>query len=125
MNSRIGKRTPVVFASVACVAGFVVVACSDDGTPGTSSGTSGSSGSSGSSGASSGSSGSDAATEAGGLKKNAEVGCTKDGDCESNICFTGGTQSYCALKCTPDNAATVCVAPFTGSCNNKGFCKRD
>jgi hypothetical protein len=67
--------------------------------------------------------GNDADTAA--KKKNAEVGCTTNEQCESNYCFQGGTQSYCSLPCTPANVATVCAAPFTGSCNNKGFCKRD
>jgi len=60
----------------------------------------------------------------GGLKKNAAT-CAKPEECESNICFVGGTQSYCALSCTAASGPTVCVSPFTGSCNKQGFCKRD
>jgi hypothetical protein len=56
-------------------------------------------------------------------KKNAED-CTKNEECESNLCFID-RQKFCSLACTPANAATVCVAPFTGTCNGKGFCKRD
>jgi len=57
-------------------------------------------------------------------KKAAEV-CQAPAECESNVCFNGGTQSYCSVACTAANAATVCAPPFTGSCNKKGFCKRD
>ncbi|MBS2012764.1 MAG: hypothetical protein JST00_07755 [Deltaproteobacteria bacterium] len=57
-------------------------------------------------------------------KKAAEV-CQVPAECESNVCFSGGNQSFCSVACTPENAATVCAAPFTGSCNKKGFCKRD
>lgn len=57
-------------------------------------------------------------------KKAAEV-CQVPAECESNVCFNGGNQSFCSVACTAANAATVCAAPFTGSCNKKGFCKRD
>ena len=36
----------------------------------------------------------------------------------------GGMGSYCSLLCTQANASTVCVAPFSGVCNNKGYCKK-
>lgn len=58
-------------------------------------------------------------------KKAAAEQCTANDQCESNICFIGGTQSYCSVKCTAADAATKCAAPFTGSCNKQGFCKRD
>ena len=58
-------------------------------------------------------------------KANGEGPCAANGECESGVCFMGGTQSYCALKCTANDAATICVAPFTGTCNKQGFCKRD
>jgi hypothetical protein len=58
-------------------------------------------------------------------KKLAEVGCCDGTQCESGACFAGNNQSFCTLPCTPSNAPTVCVAPLTGSCNMKGFCKRD
>lgn len=95
------------------VAVAVLAACSgDDGKP--SNGTS---------------SGAVSATDAGGAvgakKKNAEQGCTKNEDCESDICFIGGNQSFCTVKCSAADVATVCVAPFTGSCNKQGYCKRD
>ena len=100
---------------------------SSSGTSGTtSSGASGSTSSSsgdaavpsdgGSSGASSG------AVDAG--KKALTEACTKADDCASNVCFMGNQGSYCSLACTQQNAATVCVAPFNGVCNNQGFCRK-
>ena len=50
--------------------------------------------------------------------------CAQNSDCKSAECFMGGMGSYCSLLCTPGNAATVCVAPFSGVCNNKGYCKK-
>lgn len=95
---------------------FGVSACSsDDGKP--SNGTS-------SSGGSSGGGANDGGTS-GGKKKNAEGPCASNDECESNTCFMGNNQSFCSVPCTPQNESTVCVAPFTGSCNNRGFCKRD
>lgn len=61
----------------------------------------------------------------GGKKKNAEGPCSSGSECESGFCFVGGNQSYCAVPCTADTGPTVCVAPFTGSCNKQGYCKRD
>jgi hypothetical protein len=58
-------------------------------------------------------------------KANGESPCAANAECASGVCFIGGTQSYCALKCTAADAATVCTAPFTGTCNKQGFCKRD
>lgn len=69
--------------------------------------------------------GSDSASEAGSGKKANGEDCSAPTDCESGVCFIGGGQSYCTLECTTENAATVCVAPLTGKCNNKGYCKRD
>lgn len=57
-------------------------------------------------------------------KANAEP-CAEPAECESGVCFVGGNQSFCSARCTPETAATVCVAPFTGSCNKQGYCKRD
>lgn len=51
--------------------------------------------------------------------------CGANAECESDVCFIGGNQSYCSVKCTTADAATKCVAPFTGTCNKQGFCKRD
>lgn len=66
------------------------------------------------------------ATEpAGAKKKNAEGPCASGAECESGVCFVGGNQSYCSVKCTVDTATTACAAPFTGSCNKQGYCKRD
>lgn len=61
----------------------------------------------------------------GAKKKNAEGPCANGSECESGVCFVGGNQSYCSVKCTVDTAVTVCAAPFTGSCNKQGYCKRD
>jgi len=64
------------------------------------------------------------ASEAGAKKPNA-ADCALPEECESGVCFVGNKQGYCAVACTPANATALCVPPFTGSCNNKGFCKRD
>ena len=58
-------------------------------------------------------------------KAAAEGPCASNTECESGVCFIGGNQSYCSAKCTAADAATTCAAPFTGSCNKQGFCKRD
>jgi hypothetical protein len=58
-------------------------------------------------------------------KANGDGPCAADAECASGVCFIGGTQSYCSLKCTAADGATTCAAPFTGSCNKQGFCKRD
>jgi hypothetical protein len=58
-------------------------------------------------------------------KANAEGPCAANSECESGVCFVGTNQSYCAVKCTAADAATTCAAPFTGTCNKQGFCKRD
>lgn len=59
-----------------------------------------------------------------GAKKAAIEACTKDDDCASGVCYAGDQGSYCSLKCTAETAATVCVAPFAGTCNKKGYCKK-
>jgi hypothetical protein len=63
--------------------------------------------------------------DGGGKLKVAEQGCKDDSECETNHCFSGNAQSFCTVSCTTANAATVCVAPLTGSCNKQGLCKRD
>jgi hypothetical protein len=35
----------------------------------------------------------------------------------------GGTKTWCSLKCTPDQAAQLCGAPFDGICNARGYCR--
>lgn len=57
-------------------------------------------------------------------KKAALDACTTNEDCASGVCYIGDQGSYCSLKCTADTAATACVAPFAGTCNKKGFCKK-
>jgi hypothetical protein len=53
------------------------------------------------------------------------VDCTKNEECESQICFLGGKASWCSLKCTAENATQICpVPPFDGTCNKQGFCRR-
>lgn len=118
------------FAAVALVivASWTVACSSDDGKP--SGGTSGTSGSSGTDAATEAAvepvdAGVEAAVDGSGPLKKAAENCTKSEECESNICFAGGNQSYCSIACNAANGATVCVAPFTGTCNMKGFCKRD
>lgn len=88
--------------------------------------------SSSSSTSSSGSSGDAAAPADGGStssggdagKKALAEACTDDPDCASNVCFKGNQGSYCSLQCTNQNAATVCVAPFDGTCNKQGYCRK-
>jgi hypothetical protein len=94
--------------------GFLVACSTDDGKPstGTSSGALSDAGGGGD-------------AEAGAKKKNAEGPCASNDECESNLCFMGGNQSYCSIPCTLANGPMVCTAPFTGSCNNRGACKRD
>ena len=105
-----------------------IAACSsDDGKPkGSSSGTvpSGSA-DAGDEAAASDAGASEAGAAEGGAKKPNAAPCTLPAECESGVCFVGGNQSYCAVTCTAANASTVCVAPFTGSCNKQGYCKRD
>jgi hypothetical protein len=63
-------------------------------------------------------------TQTTGAKKAAIEACTKDDDCASGVCYVGDQGSYCSAKCTADTAATACVAPFAGTCNKKGYCKK-
>jgi len=96
------------FAAVALVAGMLLAACGgDEGEPGSASSSSGTS------------------AAAGEKKKTGDTGCAGDEECESNVCFKGNAQSFCTVKCSVETAATICVAPLTGSCNKQGFCKRD
>ena len=58
-------------------------------------------------------------------KKLLGVDCAAPEECESGICFVGGRFSYCSLRCQTDNAKTVCKdAPFDGTCNMQGYCRR-
>jgi len=95
------------FLAVALAASSILMGCSsDDGKP--SEGTTG---------------GQPSASTTPGSKKPVEV-CVADADCDTNVCYQGDQGSYCSLKCTPETAGTVCVAPFAGTCNKKGFCKK-
>lgn len=56
-------------------------------------------------------------------KKNTEV-CATDAECESGKCYVGGNGGRCTVPCTNKGANDpACVAPFTGKCNNQGFCQ--
>jgi len=103
----------LVFALLTGGALSLVACSSDDGQPGGGGGGGGSSGGTAS-----------VAEAGGGTKKNAEA-CGDGAECESGVCFIGGNQSFCSVACTAGDAVTKCVAPFSGSCNNRGFCKRD
>lgn len=50
--------------------------------------------------------------------------CVSADQCQSGQCFIGGSQSFCTISCTPGQATTLCVAPFSGTCNKQGYCKR-
>lgn len=104
----------------------LLVACSgDEGAPGPG-GTGSSSSSSSSSGSTTSSSSSgDAGGSGSTLLTTGTVGCEKDSDCASNVCFLGNMQHFCTLKCTTANATSICEAPLTGTCNKQGYCKRD
>ncbi len=113
-------------------------ACSDDDATTTTTApdagaTSSTSSSSASSTSSSGGSSGDAAApaDAGSTSDAGDAGkkaltepCNGDTECASNVCFKGNQGSYCSLVCTDQNEATVCVAPFDGTCNNQGFCRK-
>ena len=50
--------------------------------------------------------------------------CMVNSQCQSNLCFVGGMQTFCSLPCTMATAAQDCpVPPTSGTCNMKGFCK--
>lgn len=67
----------------------------------------------------------DAGVQSDGGGKPFGAACTVSGECASNVCFLGGDQSYCSLKCTTATAATDCPKPPTsGMCNNRGFCRK-
>lgn len=108
MRWRIGSVAALAFATAG------VGACSgDEGAPAPGGSTSSSSSSSSGTAAD------------GGAKPNATVGCEADPECQSGVCFLGNGQHFCTVRCTTGNAAEVCVAPLTGTCNKQGFCKRD
>jgi len=95
-----------------------MAACGDDTGRG-----SGGSGGSGGAGGAGGSGGMDAAPDGvpgdgGGLPFGAN--CTANDQCASNLCFMGGTQSYCSQHCT---SPADCPPQATG-CNMMGFCRR-
>ena len=97
-----------LLGAVLLMAGSVLMGCSsDEGRP--SDGTTG---------------GSPSASTSTSETKPAVSECLVDGDCESGVCFQGDQGSYCSLKCTPETASTVCAAPFAGTCNKKGYCKK-
>jgi hypothetical protein len=48
--------------------------------------------------------------------------CTMNAQCESNVCFIGGMQSYCSLRCT--SGAQCPVPPTSGICNMMGYCRK-
>lgn len=50
--------------------------------------------------------------------------CVTAAQCQSGQCFIGGMQSFCTVSCTPANANQLCGAPFSGTCNKQGYCKR-
>ncbi len=120
--SGITQRVILVTSAVLALAGC----SSDDGKPSTGPGSgTGTGGGQGTGESTSQAPTETSATDPGAKKKNAEGPCTSGTDCESGVCFVGGNQSYCSVKCTVDTAATACAAPFTGSCNKQGYCKRD
>jgi hypothetical protein len=50
--------------------------------------------------------------------------CTDNAQCESNVCFKGGSRTFCSFRCTQATVATDCPKPPTdGTCNNQGYCK--
>ena len=48
--------------------------------------------------------------------------CTDGKDCQSGVCFVGGSQSFCSIKCTSPSDCPV--PPTSGQCNNMGYCKK-
>lgn len=64
---------------------------------------------------------SDGGASDGGKLKAAQQGCKSDDECETGICFIDN-QSFCSIRCTKDDALTVCVPPYR-TCNKKGYCK--
>ena len=50
--------------------------------------------------------------------------CTGPSDCDSMVCFIGGSRSFCSLHCDAAAAGADCpMPPTTGACNMKGYCK--
>jgi hypothetical protein len=123
----ISRTTLLVAALAACSA---VMGCSsDDGKPtsGPGSGTGTGSGSGSGDGSGTGATTpapSTSSAQATGAKKGPIEACTVDDECASGVCYLGDQGSYCSLKCTAEDAATACVAPFAGTCNKKGYCKK-
>lgn len=125
-------RTSIVASILvtAVAAASVLTACSsDDGKPTTGTGTGAGTGSGTGTPTAPTASGTSPTTppaDAGaGAKKGLTEACVKDADCASGVCYPSDQgQLYCSVKCTADNATTVCVAPLAGTCNKKGFCKK-
>jgi hypothetical protein len=119
-------RTSCVVTVLA--ASCVLMGCSsDDGKPSGSGAGNGTGGGNGGGGAVPAASDSDASApaEAGAAKKGFTEACTTDVDCASGLCYqTDKGDKYCSIKCTLATATEVCVAPLSGTCNNKGFCKK-
>ena len=68
-------------------------------------------------------SGTDAASD-GSASRTFGADCTGPADCDSMICFVGGTRSFCSLRCDAAAAGADCPKPpTTGTCNTKGYCK--
>lgn len=102
--------------------GLALSACSSDDSTGTSNATGVDAGDGG--GQQDSATGSDAGASDGGKKAFGET-CASPTDCQSGQCFTGGSQSFCSLKCTMATQATDCpVPPTTGQCNNQGYCRK-
>lgn len=121
----INRKLIVSLSAVVAITSAVAACSDDDEKPGTGNGTGNGDGTGGGNGGANADASTSGDSSTSGKKQNAEVGCTEDAECESGVCYIGNGQSFCSLKCTVDNQATVCVAPFVGGCNNKGFCKRN
>ncbi len=47
--------------------------------------------------------------------------CTADNMCASDVCFIGGSRSFCSMHC---DAGTDCPdPPSDGTCNMQGYCR--
>jgi len=106
---------------------FLAACSGDEGAPttGPGSGTGTGGGTAGGSSGGGGETSTASSSEAGAKKPSAEGPCADGAECVSGVCFVGTSQSYCSVTCTVATAASDCAAPFTGSCNKQGFCKRD
>lgn len=114
------------------VAFALYTGCSSDGTTGSGTGTDaggtgneGGGGTEGGATTDSGSTTTDASTTtdsgATGAKNFGET-CSAGAECKSGVCFMGGSQSFCSLKCT--SPADCPMPPTSGQCNNQGYCKK-